>query len=133
MMLSSLASAVHAAAATLAPDLPLVVDFRHHWNQFLKYYSSTGGNCDSERSRRPVEMTHQVHHLSSMLKLLAREQRENQTDQCKQIEGVQHNTSQSHNGALLPCMEYLVDHQVRSHFKSELEHLRIRILPPGYA
>ena len=112
-MLSSLASAVQSAASTLAPDLPLVVDFRHHWNQFLKYYSSTGKQSnDSERARRPIEMTHQVHHLNSMLKLLAKEQRENQTEQCRQIDGPEPKTSQSNHGGVLPCMEYLVDHQV---------------------
>ena len=76
-MLTSLASAVQSAASTLAPEIPPVVDLRHHWNEFLKYYSSTGkrGN-DSERASRPVEMTHQVHHLNSMLKLLAQEQRD---------------------------------------------------------
>ena len=112
-MLSSLASAVQSAASTLAPEVPLVVDFRHHWNRFLKYYSSTGKPSNaSDRTRRPVEMTHQVHHLNSMLKLLAKEQKENQVEQCRKMEGPETKTSQSSNGTLLPCMEYLVDHQV---------------------
>ena len=112
-MLSSLASAVHSAATTLAPDLPAVIDFRHHWNQFLKYYSSTGKRSnDTERTRRPIEMTHQAHHLNSMLKLLAKEQRESVENIPHKIEGTEMKTSPNGHGGLLPCMEYLVDHQV---------------------
>ena len=119
-MFSSIASAVNSAASTLAPDLPPVVDFRHHWSEFLKYYSSTGKQSyDNERARRPIEMTHQVHHLNSMLKLLAKEQKEGNE--------VKENTKgyESSNGSkptthgLPPCMEYLVDHQVSSLFGSK--------------
>ena len=112
-MLNSLASAVQSAASTLAPEVPPVVDFRHHWNQFLTYYSSTGKRCnDSERASRPVEMTHQVHHLNSMLKLLAQEQRDNKIEAPLKVDVVETKSSQSLSGALLPCMEYVVDHQV---------------------
>lgn len=112
-MLSSIASAVHSAASTLAPDLPAVIDFRHHWNQFLKYYSSTGKKSyDTERARRPIEMTHQAHHLNSMLKLLAREQRENLESTNTKAGETKIKTSQNSQGGLLPCMEFLVNHQV---------------------
>ena len=119
-MFSSIASAVNSAASTLAPDLPPVVDFRHHWSEFLKYYSSTGKQSyDNERARRPIEMTHQVHHLNSMLKLLAKEQKEN--NEGKEItKGYEtsNGTKPSTHG-LPPCMEYLVDHQVSSLFGSK--------------
>ena len=112
-MLSSLASAVQSAASTLAPDLPPVVDFRHHWNEFLKYYVCTGKRSnDKERTRRPIEMTHQAHHLNSMLKLLAKEQRETHTEHATKVNERETNTSQNNHSGLLPCMEYLVDHQV---------------------
>ena len=112
-MLSSIASAVHSAASTLAPDLPAVIDFRHHWNQFLKYYSSTGKKSnDTERAKRPIEMTHQAHHLNSMLKLLAREQRESLESTNPKAGETEIKTSQNSQGGLLPCMEYLVNHQV---------------------
>ena len=112
-MLTSLASAVQSAASTLAPEIPPVVDLRHHWNEFLKYYSSTGkrGN-DSERASRPVEMTHQVHHLNSMLKLLAQEQRDKKEETPVKIDNVGTKASHASSEALLPCMEYVVDHQV---------------------
>ena len=116
-MLSSIASAVQSAASTLAPDLPPVVDFRHHWSEFLKYYSSSGKRSnDSERTSRPIEMTHQIHHLNSMLKLLAKEQRENIAGNNQMSEGQEVKSSQRTQGGLLPCMEYMVDHQVHYYF-----------------
>ena len=57
-------------------------------------------------------MTHQVHHLNSMLKLLAKEQRESVENIPHKTEGTEMKTSQNDQGGLLPCMEYLVDHQV---------------------
>lgn len=105
-MLNSLASA-------LAPEIPPVVDFQHHWNQFLTYYSSTGkrGN-DTERASRPVEMTHQVHHLNSMLKLLAQEQRDNKIEASVKSDMTEIKSSPNSTGGLLPCMEYVVNNQV---------------------
>ena len=93
-MLGGLSSALSSA---LAPDVPPVADFRHHWNSFLKYYGENGS--DPLRSSRPVEKTHQVHHLNVMMKLLAREQREKENPEDSEK-------------VLPPCMEYLVNHQV---------------------
>ena len=101
-------------ASALAPEVPPVVDFQHHWNQFLTYYSSTGkrGN-DTERASRPVEMTHQIHHLNSMLKLLAQEQRDNKIEASIKSDTTETKASQNSSGGLLPCMEYVVNNQVR--------------------
>ena len=36
-------------SSTLAPDVPAVNDFRHHWNSFLAYYDCGRVPPDPER------------------------------------------------------------------------------------
>jgi len=128
-MLGGLTSALSSA---LAPDVPPVADFRHHWNSFLKYYDCSGGGGGGKkvggdhgnlRSSRPVEQTHQVHHLNAMMKLLAQEQKEKVEQQTLKAAGgngqlaaatTEHKSmvDAAAEKVLYPCMEYLVHHQV---------------------
>lgn len=63
-MFHSLSSAVQKA---LAPDVPGVVDLRHQWNLFLRFYAE---NKPLGHKSQPVEKTNLVFHLNNMLKLL---------------------------------------------------------------
>lgn len=77
--------------AALAPEVPKIVDFRHHWSHFLRFYAE---NKPLSHKSQPVERTHLVFHLNQMLKLLIQEQKE----------------VEAHS--MGPCMEYVINHQV---------------------
>jgi len=85
---------LQAISSTLAPDTPPVIAFRRQWNEFLRFYAE---NKPLGHKSQPVEKTHLAHHLQNMLKLLLKEQQER-----KELQ----------KGELLPCMEFLIRHQV---------------------
>ena len=62
---------------TLAPDVPAVVDFRHQWNTFLRFYAEQKPQPLTHKTQ-PIEGTHLVLHLNNMLKLLVKEQQQQQ-------------------------------------------------------
>ena len=55
----------------VAPDVPPVQDFKHHWDMFLHYYS-TKQHC--QLKSEPIEATKLTFHLNKMLKLLVEDQ-----------------------------------------------------------
>jgi len=58
-------------SSVVAPDVPPVQDFKHHWDSFLHYYST---KQHSELKSEPIEATKLTFHLNKMLKLLVEEQ-----------------------------------------------------------
>ena len=76
----------------VAPDIPAVMDFRHHWNQFLLYYTD---KPHSQLKSEPIEATKLTFHLNKMLKLVVEEQRE-----------------AAGSGAMSASLEYLLDNRV---------------------
>lgn len=86
-MFGALNSVLTSAASTLAPDVPLSHQFRHHWTQFVRYYSER-----KLKRNVPVEQTNQVLHLQAMAKLLQQESHQEED--------------------LGGCLEYLVHHQL---------------------
>ena len=58
-------------SSVVAPDVPPVQDFRHHWDQFLHYYST---RPHAQLKSEPIEATNLTFHLNKMLKLLVEEQ-----------------------------------------------------------
>ena len=91
-------SALH---STLAPEVAPIVDFRHHWNMFLKYYAKQ----PLGHKARPVESTNLALHLNAMLKILVREA----SRDCGGGGGRPEDGGEISMG---PCMECLLDRQV---------------------
>ena len=58
-------------SSVVAPDVPPVKDFKHHWDMFLHYYST---RQEVQLKSEPVEATNLTFHLNKMLKLLVEEQ-----------------------------------------------------------
>lgn len=78
-------------SSVVAPDLPPVHDFQHHWSMFLNYYST---KQHSELKSEPIESTKLTFHINKMLKLLIEEQ--NSVESCQ----------------LTPSMEFLLHNNV---------------------
>ena len=76
----------------VAPDVPAVMDFRHHWTQFLHYYTD---KPHSLLKSEPIEATNLTFHLNKMLKLVVEEQRE-----------------AADSGGMSASLEYLLDNRV---------------------
>jgi len=79
-------------SSVVAPDIPAVQDFRHHWDSFLHYYAT---KQHSQLKSEPIEATKLTFHLNKMLKLLMEEQ----------------STATSPH-QLTPSMEFLLHHNV---------------------
>jgi len=79
-------------SSVVAPDVPPVEDFKHHWEKFLNYYA-TKQHC--ELKSEPIEATKLTFHINKMLKLLVEEQSSTQ---------VLHQ--------LTPSLEFLLHHDV---------------------
>jgi len=79
-------------SSVVAPDIPPVQDFKHHWDSFLHYYAT---KQHSELKSEPIEATKLTFHLNKMLKLLMEEQ-----------------SSAPSPYQLTPSMEFLLHHNV---------------------
>ncbi|XP_040573325.1 FHF complex subunit HOOK interacting protein 2A [Lepeophtheirus salmonis] len=77
----------------LAPEVPLITDFKHHWSLFIEFYGSKGTQNSLEKKSVPIEQTYLTHHLNAILKILSKE---------REIEG---------DANIGPCMEYLIQNQ----------------------
>ena len=75
----------------VAPDVPPVQDFKHHWNMFLDYYST---RPVSQLKSEPIEKTKLTFHLNKMLKVLVEDQ------------------GRSPGQSMSPSLEYLLHHNV---------------------
>lgn len=82
-------------SALLAPDIPPVEDLKHHWDEFLNYYST---KQIQELKNEPIEGTKLTFHLNKILKILMDEQEE-LSDAQSSIR-------------LSPCLEYLLHNNV---------------------
>ena len=79
-------------SSVVAPDVPPVRDFRHHWDQFLHYYST---RPHAQLKSEPIEATNLTFHLNKMLKLLVEEQAAARSPQ-----------------GMAPSLEFLLHHNV---------------------
>ena len=92
-------AALHSA---LAPDVAPIVDFKHHWSHFIRYYAE---NKPLGHKSKPIEQTHLVLHLNHILKLLLQEQTE--------LAAAAASPNADNAAAILgPCMEYLINRQM---------------------
>jgi len=76
----------------VAPDVPPVQDFKHHWDMVLHYYSTKQHH---QLKSEPIEKTKLTFHLNKMLKLLVEDQ-----------------TKAKSPHGMSPSLEYLLHHNV---------------------
>ncbi|KAL5021660.1 hypothetical protein ScPMuIL_000815 [Solemya velum] len=87
---TNITNILHQAVEALAPQLTLYEEFLFHWKAITSYFIDNR----EEKHQRPVEQTNIPAHLNQLLAILQEEE------------------TGSDNGAMGPCMEYLLQHKL---------------------
>lgn len=90
-MISALSGVLQSAASRVAPEVPFLQDFKHHWDLFLRYYVT---KQPAQFKKEPIENTKLTFHLNRMLKVLVDEQETYEDD------------------SMTTCVEYLLKHNI---------------------